>query len=62
MYKIIKSLSDRGFGVIVASSELAELVQLCSRIVVMFNGKVAGEFQQEEFKDDAILHCAVTGG
>ncbi|TGE31692.1 sugar ABC transporter ATP-binding protein [Desulfosporosinus sp. Sb-LF] len=62
VYKIIKNLSDKGFGVIVASSELAELVQLCDRMVVMFNGNIAGEFQQEEFKDDAILHCAVTGG
>ena len=62
VYKIIKSISDKGFGVIVASSELAELVQLCNRVVVMFNGHIAGEFQQEEFKTDTILHCAVTGG
>lgn len=62
VYKIIKSVSEKGFGVIVASSELAELLQLCNRVVVMFNGQIVGEFQQEEFQTDTILHCAVTGG
>ncbi|ODA38890.1 Ribose ABC transport system, ATP-binding protein RbsA [Desulfosporosinus sp. BG] len=62
VYKIIKGLSDKGFGVIVASSELAELVQLCDRMVILFNGNIVGEFQQVDFRDEAILHCAVTGG
>ncbi|HWQ43273.1 MAG TPA: sugar ABC transporter ATP-binding protein [Desulfosporosinus sp.] len=62
VYKIIKTISDKGFGVIIASSELAELLQLCNRVVVVFNGQIAGEFQQEEFRNDTILHCAVTGG
>lgn len=62
VYKIIKTLSEKGFGVIVASSELDELVQLCTRIVVMFNGNIAGEYQQEDFKTESILHSAVVGG
>jgi ribose transport system ATP-binding protein len=61
IYRIIKELAGKGYGVIVASSELAELEQLCNRIVVMFNGAIAGQFQQGDYRKENILRCAVAG-
>ncbi|MFZ5595809.1 MAG: sugar ABC transporter ATP-binding protein [Bacillota bacterium] len=61
VYGIIKDLAGKGLVVVVASSELAELMQICDRIVVMFNGAVAGEYTREAFQEESILHCAVTG-
>lgn len=61
VYGIIRELAGKGLGVVVASSELAELMQICDRIVVMFNGAVAGQFTREAYQEESILHCAVTG-
>lgn len=61
IYGIIKEVADNGFGVLVASSELSELLRICDRILVMFNGQLAGEFTRGSYEEDAILQCAVTG-
>ncbi|SHK57665.1 sugar ABC transporter ATP-binding protein [Desulforamulus aeronauticus] len=62
VYSIIKDLASKEFGVVVASSELEELLQLCDRILVMYNGKVAGEFRKDNFQEETILRYAVAGG
>ncbi len=62
IYQIIRRLAAEGKGIIVASSELEELTQICNRIVVMFNGRIAGQFGRDDFRDEEILRYAVTGG
>jgi ABC-type sugar transport system ATPase subunit len=42
IYVLIEELADRGKGVIMVSSELAELLRCCDRILVMNRGKMAG--------------------
>jgi len=37
-------LADQGLGILVASSELPELIGLCDRIVVMRAGRSVAEF------------------
>ena len=44
IYRQIRALSSTGLGVLVASSELPELVGLCDRIVVMRAGRTVAEF------------------
>ena len=61
VYTIIKDLANQGLGVVIASSELEELLQLCDRILVMYDGKVAGEFRRDDFQEETILRYAVTG-
>lgn len=61
IYGIIKEVAGNGFGVLVASSELNELMRICDRILVMFAGELVGEFTKDSYQEDAILHCAVTG-
>lgn len=61
IYRIIKELAGKGNSVIVASSELAELLQLCHRIIVMFNGSIVSQFRREEYKKENILRYAVAG-
>ncbi|MDA8234074.1 MAG: sugar ABC transporter ATP-binding protein [Clostridia bacterium] len=61
IYGIIKEVANMGYGVLVASSELSELMQVCDRILVMFNGEVAGQFTRDSYQEEAILKCAVTG-
>ena len=42
IYQLIGELAERGRGVILVSSEMAELLGLCDRILVMSGGRLAG--------------------
>jgi ribose transport system ATP-binding protein len=43
IYRLIDDLARRGVGVIVISSELPEIVGVCDRVLVMREGRIAGE-------------------
>ena len=43
LYRIIRDLAKSGVGVLVVSSELEELVGICSRILVMREGEIVAE-------------------
>lgn len=43
IYRLIDDLARRGVGVIVISSELPEIVGICDRVLVMREGRIAGE-------------------
>ncbi len=43
IYRIIDELARRDIGVIVISSELPEIVGICDRVLVMREGRIAGE-------------------
>ena len=47
-YKIIEELAENKIGVIIISSEEDELIGLCDRVIVMHEGKKAGEFDTGE--------------
>jgi ribose transport system ATP-binding protein len=44
IYHQLRALAEQGLGVLVASSELPELVGLCDRVVVMRGGRSVAEF------------------
>jgi ribose transport system ATP-binding protein len=44
IYGQLRGLTAKGLGVLVASSELPELIGLCDRIVVMSDGRTVAEF------------------
>ncbi len=60
IYEIIHGVAARGRGVLVVSSEAEELLSLCHRILVMRNGKIAGEFDPEHADTDDLIRTALT--
>jgi ABC-type sugar transport system ATPase subunit len=58
IYIRIRELTRRGVGVIMASSELLELIGMCDRILVFYEGRIAGELSRAEFSEDAIMRLA----
>jgi ABC-type sugar transport system ATPase subunit len=58
IYMRIRELTRRGVGVIMASSELPELIGMCDRILVFHEGRVAGELLREQFSEEAIMRLA----
>ncbi len=61
IYKIINELANEGVGIVLISSELPEVLGMSDRILVMSEGKVAGEFSREEATQEKIMALA-TGG
>lgn len=55
IYALIAGLAERGAGVIVISSELEEVVGLCQRVLVLREGRVAGELRGPAVTESAIL-------
>jgi ribose transport system ATP-binding protein len=58
IYRFIANLALQGLSVIVISSEMTELIGLCHRVVVMRNGRVAGEVAQSDLSEDSIVYLA----
>lgn len=52
---------ERGGGVLLVSSELSEIVSLCDRIYVMFEGRISGMIHSGTF-DDRELSLLMVGG
>ncbi len=58
IYKIIKKLTESGKSIIVISSEMEELLRLADRIVVIAEGRKAGELSIEDATQEKILDLA----
>jgi ABC-type sugar transport system ATPase subunit len=59
IYRLIRDLADHGAGIILISSELPEILGLCDRIIVMRDGRVAGELDASDATEEGILSMAV---
>jgi ribose transport system ATP-binding protein len=58
IYRFIASLAEQGLSVVVISSEMQELIGLCHRVIVMRNGRIAGEVAQSNLSEDSIVYLA----
>ena len=58
LHGLFVELAEEGKTLIIVSSEIAELTNLCNRILVMSNGKPAGIYSQEEWSYDDLLKAA----
>ncbi len=59
IYKLIDEMARRSLAVIVVSSELPEIMAISDRIITICNGKVSGEFERNEFKEESILKASL---
>lgn len=48
VYSIIEQLRDQGVAILLISSDLEEIIELCDRAVTVFHGGINGEFKKEE--------------
>jgi len=58
IYMRIRELTRQGVGVIMASSELPELIGMSDRILVFHEGRIVGELGREQFSEEAIMQLA----
>jgi ribose transport system ATP-binding protein len=49
IYHLMRALAEQGTGIIMISSDMEELLGMSDRILVLAEGKIAGELQKSEF-------------
>ena len=58
MFGLIGDLAMEGRGMVLISSYLPELLNMCDRILVMREGEVAGVIEREEFSEERVIALA----
>ena len=61
IYATINELAAEGMAIILVSSELSEIINMCDNVCVVHEGRITGRLSREEFSQDKIMHYA-TGG
>jgi ABC-type sugar transport system ATPase subunit len=59
IYEIINELLEQGISIIMVSSELPELINICDRIYVMMEGEIKACLSGDEVSQEAILEHAL---
>ena len=64
LFKLLGALAQDGRGLVLISSYLPELINLCDRVLVLRDGAIAGELQRDDLSEERIAELAtgVTDG
>ena len=57
--QLMREFTEKGNGVIFVSSELAEMLAVCDRIITLFDGCITGELQRSQIKGEEVLQYAI---
>jgi len=61
IYSLMEKLVSEGVGILMASSEMQEVLGVADRILVMHEGRISGELNQEQFSEEVVVNLT-TGG
>jgi rhamnose transport system ATP-binding protein len=61
IHRILRGLAQGGMAILMASSDMTELLALCDRVLVMCEGRIQGELTRQEMTEESILHLATPG-
>lgn len=59
IYQLIRSLADNGAGILFFSTELSELVGLCDRVLVVYEGYIFRELSDASINEENIVAAAL---
>jgi L-arabinose transport system ATP-binding protein len=59
IYNVIYQLAERGCAIVMISSELPEVLGVSDRIVVMRQGRIAGELTRAMANEQSVLNLAL---
>ncbi|WP_411035928.1 sugar ABC transporter ATP-binding protein [Shinella sp. BYT-45] len=58
IHRLLRALARSGIGIIVISSEMPELLGLADRVLVVREGRIAGELAAHEMSEEAVIRLA----
>ncbi len=59
IYQLIRQLADNGAGILFFSTELSELVGLCDRVLVLYEGRISRELTGDDITEEHIVSAAL---
>jgi len=59
IYQIMCDLAGQGFGILMVSSEMPEVINMCDRILVMREGRLSSEIARADATQEGILMAAM---
>ncbi len=59
IYQIMGELAQKGYAIIMISSEMPEIIGMCDRVYIMCNGHLTGELDRSELSQEVILEHAM---
>jgi ribose transport system ATP-binding protein len=62
IYALMDQLTSTGMGILMISSDLEEILGMSDRVLVMHEGRLAGELPRSALGEEAIMHLATGGG
>jgi ribose transport system ATP-binding protein len=62
IYKLMRTMCEQGYAIILIDSDLQELIGMSDRVIVIRQGKIAGELAKDEISANAIMRLAALGG
>jgi rhamnose transport system ATP-binding protein len=58
VHRLLSDLANEGVAILMISSELPEVLGMADRVIVLFEGRVSGEFARSEATELAIMQAA----
>jgi ribose transport system ATP-binding protein len=58
IHRILRGLAEDGVGIVAISSEFPELIGLCDRVVVVHEGRIAGEVAGDAITEENLIRLA----
>ena len=62
IYSIMGDLAKKGYGIVMISSEMPEILGMCDRIYCMCNGRITGCLDRSEATQEKILEFSMENG
>ncbi len=59
VYQLLRDLADKGVAVLFYSTDYAELIGCCDRVLVMYNGGIARELEGQHLNERTIIETAL---
>jgi rhamnose transport system ATP-binding protein len=61
VHRVIRELAAQGLGILLISSDLPEILEMCDRVLVISDGALVGEFPRADATQENIMAAAVRG-
>ncbi len=63
IYRLLRELAKKGMAIILVTSETNELITLCDKVIVIFQGRISGELvpdkgSQAELTEENLMFCS----
>ena len=58
-YMIMRELTEQGVSIVMASSDMSELVNMSDRVLVLSSGKIQGELTGDEITQENVMKLAI---